>query len=96
MTKNELMNRGNISHKTNNAAIKARQSEELELATKAFLAKKGNEKLLIKTIESWSSSEGMWIRRASMVILLKSIMVKKEFDGAYVFALCEKMLKYKE
>jgi len=41
MTKNELVNRGNISHKTNNAAIKARQSEELELATKAFLAKKG-------------------------------------------------------
>ncbi len=40
MTKDELLNRG-TTHKKSNAAIKAKQSEELELATKAFLARNG-------------------------------------------------------
>ena len=38
----------------------------------------------------------MWIRRASMVILLKIVMLNKEFNGAYVFELVEKMLKYSD
>jgi len=61
-----------------------------------FLSIKGNEKLAEKTIEEWSNSKNMWIRRASMVILLKIVMIKKEFDNEYVFTLVEKMLQYDE
>jgi 3-methyladenine DNA glycosylase AlkD len=61
-----------------------------------FLAKKGNEALAEKVITSWSKSEHLWLRRASMVILLKIIMVKKDFDADYVFALVEKMRNYPE
>jgi 3-methyladenine DNA glycosylase AlkD len=60
-----------------------------------FLAKKGNENLTKKIVNDWSNSEYMWIQRASMVILLKVIMIKKEFDDAYVFNLIEKMLPYR-
>lgn len=59
-----------------------------------FLAKK--DKLAERTIEKWSKDENLWIRRASMVILLKIIMVKKSFDEKYVFELVENMLKYPE
>jgi 3-methyladenine DNA glycosylase AlkD len=38
----------------------------------------------------------MWVRRGSMVIMLKIIMIKKEFNAGYVFELVEKMLKYPE
>ena len=58
------------------------------LAKNAFLAK--------TTIEKWSEAENMWIRRASLVILLKIIMVKKEFDEKYVFAFVQKMLEHSE
>ncbi len=61
-----------------------------------FLAKKGNEALAENIITSWSKSEHLWHRRASMVILLKIIMVNKEFDADYVFALVEKMRNYPE
>ncbi len=61
-----------------------------------FLAKKGNEILAKKTIETWSNSGNLWVRRASMVILLKIVMIKKEFDETYVFSLVEKMLKHPE
>jgi len=61
-----------------------------------FLGKKDNDKLAKKTIEDWSESEVMWIRRASMVILLKIVMLNKEFDEFYVFELVEKMLKYSD
>ena len=59
-----------------------------------FLGKKGNESLAKKTVDEWSSSDVMWIRRASMVILLKLTMLKKDFDESYVFGIVEKMLKY--
>lgn len=59
-----------------------------------FLAKKGNESLAIKTINEWSNSSNLWIKRASMVILLKITMMKKDFDEIYVLKLVEKMLKY--
>ncbi len=61
-----------------------------------FLAKKGNETLAKRTIEEWSNSDNLWVRRASMVILLKIVMIKKAFDETYVFSLVEKMLKYPE
>lgn len=61
-----------------------------------FLGKKGNEKLAKETIEDWSESEVMWIRRASMVILLKIVILNKGFDETYVFNLVEKMLKYSD
>ena len=61
-----------------------------------FLGKKGNEELAEKTIERWSESENLWVRRASLVILLKTIMMKKEFDEIYVFEFAEKMLVYQE
>ena len=61
-----------------------------------FLGKKGNETLAIKTINNWSDSDNLWIKRASMVILLKITMMKKDFDEDYVFKLVEKMSKYSE
>lgn len=59
-----------------------------------FLAKKGNEALAKKTIDEWAIIDNSWIRRASMVILLKIIMVKKTFDENYVFNHVNKMLNY--
>lgn len=61
-----------------------------------FLGKKGNEALAKKTINGWSNSNNLWIKRASMVITLKITMMRKDFDEDYVFALVEKMLKYSE
>ena len=61
-----------------------------------FLGKKGNEGLAEKTIDNWSKSENLWIRRASLVILLKIIMIKKEFIEDYVFELVENMHRYQE
>ncbi len=48
------------------------------------------------TIAKWSQSEDLWIRRASMVILLKIIMIKKDFDEDYVFHLVETLLEQPE
>jgi 3-methyladenine DNA glycosylase AlkD len=56
-----------------------------------FLAKKGNESLAEKTINDWSNSENLWIRRAALVILLKIIMVNKRFNNDDVFKLVERM-----
>jgi 3-methyladenine DNA glycosylase AlkD len=61
-----------------------------------YLGKKENETLAIKTINIWSESNNIWIKRASMVILLKITMMRKDFDEVYVFKLVEKMLKYAE
>ena len=61
-----------------------------------FLGKKGNEALAKKTVNEWSNSDNLWIKRASMVILLKITMMRKDFDQNYVFQLVEKMLKYSE
>ena len=61
-----------------------------------FLAKKGNELLARKTINEWSDSENLWIKRASMVIMLKIAMVHKDFEEEHVFNLVEKMLTHVE
>ncbi len=60
-----------------------------------FLGKIGNEDLAKKTIDDWSNSEDLWINRASMVILLKIIMLKKDYfvSESYMFDLAEKMLQ---
>ena len=59
-----------------------------------FLGKKGNEELAIKAIDEWSNSNVMWIKRASMVILLKLVMMRKDFNNSYVFNLVDKMLEF--
>ncbi|MEE9379157.1 MAG: DNA alkylation repair protein [Candidatus Lokiarchaeia archaeon] len=61
-----------------------------------FLGKKDNQQIAKTTIEEWSNSENLWVRRASIVILLKIIMIKKEFNEKYVFELVEKMVNYSE
>ena len=57
-----------------------------------FLGKRGNEGLAKEIISKWSNSDNLWVRRASIVILLKLIMLKKEFEEAYVFEFIEKMI----
>ncbi len=63
-----------------------------------FLGKKGNEDIAKNTIEKWSGSENLWIRRASMVILLKIIMMRKGYfiSESFMFDLAEKMLQFEE
>ncbi|MFX0080510.1 MAG: DNA alkylation repair protein [Candidatus Hodarchaeota archaeon] len=61
-----------------------------------FLGKKGNEELAKETIATWSMSENLWVRRASLVILLKLVMINKEFNEDYVFQFVEKMTIYPE
>ncbi|MHA1985962.1 MAG: DNA alkylation repair protein [Promethearchaeota archaeon] len=61
-----------------------------------FLGKIGNEKLVKIVISNWSDSDNIWVKRASLVILLKTVMMKKEFNKEYVFGFVEKMLKYPE
>jgi len=61
-----------------------------------FLGKKHNNLLAEKTIETWSNSENLWIRRSSMVILIKIIMINRDFRMNYVSALVEKMLHHQE
>jgi len=63
-----------------------------------FLGKKDNQNLAKKTIESWSSSENLWIKRASLVILIKLTMIKKDLfiSEDFVFNIIEKMLQSKE
>ncbi|MFX1498273.1 MAG: DNA alkylation repair protein [Promethearchaeota archaeon] len=59
-----------------------------------FLAKKGNEELAKQVIEDWSDSQNIWIKRGSMVILLKIFMLKKEIDMKFLSHLVEKLLIY--
>ena len=61
-----------------------------------FLGININQELAENTIEKWAKSENLWVRRASMVILLKIIMIKKGFDEDYVFEFVEKMVQYPE
>jgi len=61
-----------------------------------YLGKKVNKQLAENTIEKWSESENLWVRRASSVILLKIIMMNKGFDEDYLYEFVEKMLEYTE
>jgi len=46
----------------------------------------------------WAESDNLWTRRASMVILLKIIMIRKDYfiSQTFVFDLIEKMLLFTE
>lgn len=55
-----------------------------------FLAKKREEHQLRDIVDKWSNSGDLWIRRASIVIYLKNIMIKKEFDEKYLFEIIER------
>ena len=57
-----------------------------------FLAK--NPEVAQKTIDSWSQDRNQWIKRASLVLHLKVIMVLKEFNEDYVFQKIEQMLQF--
>ncbi|MFX0001913.1 MAG: DNA alkylation repair protein [Promethearchaeota archaeon] len=57
-----------------------------------FLAKKGNEQLAKITIDEWALDKLLWIKRGSLVLLLKVVMVYKEFNENYVFQKVEEML----
>ncbi|MFX1379272.1 MAG: DNA alkylation repair protein [Promethearchaeota archaeon] len=61
-----------------------------------FLGKKNNQVLAYRTIEKWSNSKSVWVRRASLVILLKIIMIQKKFDDNLVYKFVEKMHKHPE
>jgi 3-methyladenine DNA glycosylase AlkD len=61
-----------------------------------FLGKKKNQQLVEKTINTWSTSKNLWVKRASLVILLKIIMINKEFNSDYVYELVEKLLEDNE
>ncbi|TFG18732.1 MAG: DNA alkylation repair protein [Promethearchaeota archaeon] len=57
-----------------------------------FLAK--NPEMARKTIDSWSQDRNQWIKRASLVLHLKIIMVRKEFSEDHVFQKIEQMLPF--
>ena len=59
-----------------------------------FLGKEQNHSLSRKTIDSWSIDDSLWLKRASMVVLLKKIMIYKDFDEDYVFKKVDNILKY--
>jgi len=59
-----------------------------------FIAKKANEDLVIQTIDDWSQNESLWLKRASLVLLLKIVMVHKDFNEIYVFKKVEYMLYF--
>ncbi|MFW9824468.1 MAG: DNA alkylation repair protein [Candidatus Thorarchaeota archaeon] len=56
-----------------------------------YLAKTGNEELASKTMKEWSHSENLWVRRAALVILLKIVMVNKDFNIDTISKLVEQM-----
>jgi 3-methyladenine DNA glycosylase AlkD len=59
-----------------------------------FLAKKDNLDLAKQTIDEWSYDDSLWVKRASMVLLLKIVMVHKDFDELYIFKKAEYMLNF--
>jgi 3-methyladenine DNA glycosylase AlkD len=59
-----------------------------------FLAKHQNRQLAINTIDSWSTDDLLWVKRASLVVYLKIIMLHKDFDQAYALSKVDNMLEY--
>jgi 3-methyladenine DNA glycosylase AlkD len=59
-----------------------------------FLAKHQNSRLAINTINSWSTDNLLWVKRASIVVHLKIIMLHKDFDHEYAFRKVDNMLEY--
>ncbi|MFX0005155.1 MAG: DNA alkylation repair protein [Promethearchaeota archaeon] len=61
-----------------------------------FLGKNRNQALAELTIDNWSKSEYLWVKRASLVILLKIIMIHRVFDDKYIYDFVNNMLKHHE
>ncbi len=61
-----------------------------------YLAKRGKEQLAISTIKSWANSDLLWIRRGSLVIYLKAIMIKKDFDYNFLVKLIKPLINDSE
>ena len=57
-----------------------------------FLAK--DPQIARTTIDSWSKDPNYWIKRASLVLNLKIIMINKDFDETYVLKQVEQMLHF--
>lgn len=57
-----------------------------------FLAKKNNSTLARNTIDDWNQDASIWIKRASMVLLLKITMVHQDFNKQYIFEKVEELL----
>ena len=57
-----------------------------------FLAKKNNSTLARNTIDDWNHDTSIWIKRASLVLLLKIIMVHRDFDENYIYEKVEQLL----
>ena len=59
-----------------------------------FLAKENNSKLARNTIDDWNQNPLIWIKRASVVLLLKIIMVHRDFDENYIYEKVEQLLNH--
>ena len=59
-----------------------------------FLGKLQDQSIARRAIDKWSKDDSIWVKRASMVILLKIVMIHKDFDKKYVFRKVDNMLKY--
>jgi len=57
-----------------------------------YLAKKDKKDLAITTIKSWANSDLLWVRRTSLVIYLKTIMIKKDFDYDFLVELIRTLI----
>jgi 3-methyladenine DNA glycosylase AlkD len=57
-----------------------------------YLAKKGKKDLALSTIKSWANSDLLWVKRASLVIYLKTIMIKKDFDYEFLVELIRTLI----
>jgi len=57
-----------------------------------YFAKKENKELAYETIKKWSTSDHLWVRRASLVIFLKRAMTQKDFNQVFLFKLLENMI----
>jgi 3-methyladenine DNA glycosylase AlkD len=59
-----------------------------------FLAR--NPQIAQNTIDSWSNDPNYWIKRASLVLHLKVIMINQSFDETYVIKQVEQMLIFSD
>ncbi|MBD3195280.1 MAG: hypothetical protein GF317_09510 [Candidatus Lokiarchaeota archaeon] len=57
-----------------------------------YLAKKQKSNLAKSTIKEWSCSSELWVKRASLVIFLKRVMIKKDFDEKLFYNLTERLI----
>jgi 3-methyladenine DNA glycosylase AlkD len=61
-----------------------------------FLAKNRNEHEVKEVVENWSRSEYLWVRRGSLVIYLKTVMIRKNFSQDFLSELIENFINDSE